>query len=78
MLSQVVVLIIVFLKDLWADYHPAPQREGTMTQGRAENNPPAERPSTPRSRADDVSRVKAGVQRAGSKYLPSLFQAKKE
>ena len=75
---------MVLLKDLWADYHPDARRDGTMAQGRAESrygggyHGAPERPSTPRSRADDLSRVKGGMRKVGSGLLPALFQEKKE
>ena len=72
---QVLVLIIVFLKDLWADYHPT--RTGTMAKGR-EDRQPAERPSTPRTQSDALAARIKGARQVGSSMLPGLFQAKKE
>ncbi len=75
-LTSVLVLIVVFIKDVWADYHP--EARNTMTEGRAHRPAAAERPSTPRSRADDTARVKGSIRKVGSGLLPALFQAKKE
>ena len=72
--GQVIVLLIVFLKDLWADYHPT--RTGTMAS--SPRPPRADRPSTPRSSADAQARIKGGVRKVGSGLLPALFQSKKE
>jgi len=72
-ITSVIVLIIVFLKDCYADH----QRSGTMTKGR-EERPPAERPATPRASADAHAKRIKGARQVGSGLLPGFFQAKKE